>query len=210
MVSRQAARLFKILALWNRAKLSISTHTQPCFSKIPGVRPRCPHDKNIAGMNSCLCQRFVHPCASLLLFQHSAQHSVSEYHRRYPPVPSRRWIHPCTVCKYQIKQLQRIRVGSCTTDSNNVFYLIKFIQLIGIDSNTCHSHTASHDRDFLSLIGTGISEHIADRVKLYRIFQIGFCNEFGAERIPGMSTVLAMSPLAAALCGVDINTSSFT
>ena len=41
----------------------------------------------------------------------------------------------------------------------------------------------AHNGNLLALICTGITEHIADGIEAYGIFQIVFRNEFSAQRI---------------------------
>ena len=58
-------------------------------------------------------------------------------------------------------------------------------QFIGVNTDGRHAHTGAHDRDSLAVIGACIAVHIADRVELDRILQIGLGKRPGAERVSG-------------------------
>ena len=86
-----------------------------------------------------------------------------------------------------------------SADAENPVYVILVEQLIGIDADRGHAHAAALYGNRYAVIGAGVAVHAADGIVAYCVFQKMFCDEFRPQRSPGMSTVLAMSPLAAAL-----------
>ena len=98
--------------------------------------------------------------------------------------------HIIAVCagahgNHDITDLQILMDGAGGSDPDNVLDIIAVEQLIGINADGRHAHAAGHDRYFLSLIGTGKSQHTSDLIDTLVILQIGFGDEFGPERIAG-------------------------
>ncbi len=54
---------------------------------------------------------------------------------------------------------------------------------MGIDRDGWHSHTCSHDRDTMTLVGTCVAEHIANFVEANGIFKEVFSDKFSTKRI---------------------------
>ena len=52
-----------------------------------------------------------------------------------------------------------------------------------IDRNAWYSHSASHDRDFLSFVLASVPEHISNRVDLFDIREVVFGDVFCTEGI---------------------------
>ena len=80
--------------------------------------------------------------------------------------------------------------GSAGTDPNQISDIVKMDQLMGVETYGRYAHAGSHDRDFFPFVSSGVSEHIADRVKTNRIFQISLRNNLGAEGISGKKDCL--------------------
>ena len=61
--------------------------------------------------------------------------------------------------------------GAGGTDPDNVLHAVKAKQLVGIDAHGGASHPAGHNRDPLSLPGTGVSLYPANVIHQLRVLQ---------------------------------------
>ena len=89
----------------------------------------------------------------------------------------------CTHGNHHIHHIYIILQSACRTNTDNLLHIIKIVQLIAVNTHRRHTHTASHYRNLLSLISSGISKHISYGIKAHRILQISFCNIFRTKRI---------------------------
>ena len=92
---------------------------------------------------------------------------------------------PGAVGQHQIEQMQILYIGPCASDADDVLHTIEFKQLIGIDADARHSHAAAHHGDALSLVCSGVAEHVAHAVELDDILQIRLCDVLCPQRIAG-------------------------
>ena len=66
---------------------------------------------------------------------------------------------------HNIIQLQSVRKSTRGTDADDLVHIVEIEQFVGINTDGWHTHTTAHDRYFLALIGSGITEHISYGVK---------------------------------------------
>ena len=71
------------------------------------------------------------------------------------------------------------------TYANDCFNAIKIEEFVRVDADGRNAHAVSHHRNALAVVGTRETEHTAHVVELYRIFQIAFSHQFGAQRVAG-------------------------
>ena len=70
-------------------------------------------------------------------------------------------------------------------DADDVFHAVEVVKLIAVDADGGHTHAGSHDGNALPFVGSRIALNAAHVVDQHRVGQIGFRDEFRAERVAG-------------------------
>ena len=68
-------------------------------------------------------------------------------------------------------------------DADDVFHAENVVQLIGINADRRHAHSARHDGNAFALVIARIPVNAADVVHKLRIREIGLRDHFGAKRV---------------------------
>jgi len=68
-------------------------------------------------------------------------------------------------------------------DANDVFHAVEAEQLVGVDADGGHSHTAAHHADGTAFVGAGKAQHPAHAGHLPDILQKGVGNKLGTQGV---------------------------
>ena len=88
-----------------------------------------------------------------------------------------------TGSQHGVKQLGLLGIAASRTDADDIFHAVEVEQLVGVDADGGHPHTAAHHADGAAFVGAGKAQHPAHASHLPDILQKGVGNKFGTQGV---------------------------
>ena len=82
-----------------------------------------------------------------------------------------------------VEQLGLLGIAASRTDADDIFHAVEVEQLVGVDADGGHTHTAAHHADGAAFVGAGKAQHPAHASHLPDILQKGVGNKFGTQGV---------------------------